>query len=70
MYIMRGETLTRLTLQIMLQDDLVMDVIGCLEYNPNKHTSHREYLAKSSQFKEVITFNSSDLLVKIHQLYK
>ena len=56
----------------MFTDDIMMDVIGCLEYNPNKATPthHREYLAKSSQFREVVEFTSPSLLHKIHQTYK
>lgn len=59
-------------LQIMFQDDLMMDVIGCMEYNPNKTTpgGHREYLAKRSEFRDVIEFSNPDLLSKIHQTYK
>jgi protein phosphatase-4 regulatory subunit 3 len=56
----------------MFEEDVMMDVIGCLEYNPNKPTPtrHREYLARSSQFREVIKFSSPSLLKKIHQTYK
>ena len=59
-------------LHLIFQDDIIDDVIGCLEYDsvkaqPNKH---REYIAKFAQHKEVIPFNNPDLLAKIHQTYK
>lgn len=59
-------------LELMFQDELITDVIGCLEYNPAKAAPvrHREYLAKTSQHREVIPFSSPDLLAKIHQTYK
>ena len=59
-------------LTVMFQDDTIMDVIGCLEYNPTKPhpVRHREYLKKISQHREVITFNNPHLLAKIHQTYK
>ena len=56
----------------MFQEDVMMDVIGCLEHNPNKPspTRHRDYLAKSSKYNEVIKFSNPDLLAKIHQTYR
>lgn len=58
--------------QIMFHADHITDVIGSLEYDPNKPKPlrHREYLAKISQHREVIPFNSPQLLSKIHQTYK
>ena len=57
-------------LGIMFNDDTVMDVIGCLEYDPTKPhpIRHREYLKKISQHREVIPFNNPNLLAKIHQV--
>ena len=59
-------------LDILLSDDLIMEVIGCLEYDPSKSdpVRHREYIATKSQFKEVISFDNVDLVNKIHQTYK
>lgn len=59
-------------LALMFQDELITDVVGCLEYNPAKAAPvrHREYLAKTSQHHEVIPFSNPDLLAKIHQTYK
>ena len=57
-------------LGMMFADDMVMDVIGCLEYDPAKPRPirHREYLKKISQHREVIPFNNPNLLAKIHQV--
>ncbi len=59
-------------LDILLSDDFIMDVIGCLEHDPNKPepTRHREYITTRSNFKEIISFENSDLVNKIHQTYK
>jgi protein phosphatase-4 regulatory subunit 3 len=68
-------------LDVLLSDDLIMDVIGCLEYDPNKNKEvstvghqqvirHREYITTKSNFKEIISFENSDLVNKIHQTYK
>lgn len=58
-------------LQLMFADAIIDDIIGCLEYDPNKpQARHREYMSKISQHKEVIPFNNPELLAKIHQTYK
>lgn len=59
-------------LDILLSDDLIMDVIGCLEHDPNKPDAmrHREYITTKSKFKEIISFENTDLVNKIHQTYK
>jgi protein phosphatase 4 regulatory subunit 3 len=59
-------------LDVLLSDDLIMDVIGCLEYDPSKteQVKHREYITSKSQLKEIVPFNNVDLVSKIHQLYK
>lgn len=55
----------------MFADAVIDDVIGCLEYDPNKpQARHREFMTKISQHKEVIPFNNPELLAKIHQTYK
>lgn len=40
---------------IMFSDDIIFDIIGILEYDPNAQvpTRHREYLKNVAQFKEV-----------------
>lgn len=59
-------------LDILLSDDLIMEVIGCLEYDPSKAepVRHREYISTKATFKEVIPFDNVDLVNKIHQTYK
>ena len=59
-------------LQIMLQPSLIMDVIGCLEYNPSSKNPvhHREYIKSKALFKEIIPFEDKDLVNKIHHLYR
>lgn len=57
---------------ILLSDELIMEVIGCLEYDPTKPepVRHREYISTKAQFKEVIPFDNTDLVNKIHQTYR
>ena len=59
-------------LDILLSDDLIMEVIGCLEYDPSKPepVKHREYISTKAKFKELIPFENADLVNKIHQTYK
>ena len=59
-------------LQIMFQSSLIMDMIGCLEYNPanQNRVHHREYIKSKSTFKEVIPFEDKELVNKIHHLYR
>ncbi|CAO2623919.1 Protein PPP4R3C [Lemmus lemmus] len=57
---------------IMFSDDYVMDVIGCLEYEPglNQPYQHRKFLTESAKFKEVMPITHSELKQKIHQTYR
>ena len=59
-------------LSIMLQEDTIMDVIGCLEWDPSKPepVKHREYVQSKVTFHEVIPIQSPELVAKIHLLYK
>lgn len=59
-------------LEIMLADDLVFDVVGCLEYDPGKPAPqrHRLFLKESANFKEIIPITNSDIINKIHQTYR
>jgi len=56
----------------MFQSSLILDVIGCLEYNPanQNRVHHREYIKSKSTFKEVIPFEDKELVDKIHHLYR
>lgn len=49
-----------------------MDVIGCLEYDPDLQTAqqHRQFLSTAVVFKEVVPITSQDVLSKIHQTYR
>ncbi|XP_076944350.1 uncharacterized protein LOC143614952 [Bidens hawaiensis] len=52
-------------------DELIMDVIGCLEYDPEKpHVNHRKFLKEHVVFKEAIPIKDPLTLSKIHQTYR
>lgn len=56
----------------LLKEEHVMDVIGCLEYDPDLTTAqqHRQFLSSAVVFKEVVPITSQDVLAKIHQTYR
>lgn len=56
----------------MFADDAILDVVGCLEYDPSQpqRKKHREYLTDLAKFKEAIPIKNQDLLAKIHQTYR
>lgn len=58
--------------EVMFSDDLIFDVVGCLEYDPSSPTPkrHRHYLKTTAKFKEVIPIANPELLAKIHQTYR
>uniref|UniRef100_A0A665X233 Serine/threonine-protein phosphatase 4 regulatory subunit 3 n=1 Tax=Echeneis naucrates TaxID=173247 RepID=A0A665X233_ECHNA len=58
--------------EVMFSDDCIMDVVGCLEYDPAlvQPKRHREFLTKTAKFKEVIPITDSELRQKIHQTYR
>uniref|UniRef100_A0A4W4FKW6 Serine/threonine-protein phosphatase 4 regulatory subunit 3 n=1 Tax=Electrophorus electricus TaxID=8005 RepID=A0A4W4FKW6_ELEEL len=58
--------------EVMFSDDCIMDVVGCLEYDPAlvQPKRHREFLTKTAKFKEVIPIRDSELRQKIHQTYR
>nr|XP_048321450.1 serine/threonine-protein phosphatase 4 regulatory subunit 3-like isoform X2 [Ziziphus jujuba var. spinosa] len=53
-------------------DDLIMDIIGCLEYDPEvPHVQHhRSFLKEHVVFKEAIPIKDDQVLSKIHQTYR
>ncbi|ELW48299.1 Serine/threonine-protein phosphatase 4 regulatory subunit 3B [Tupaia chinensis] len=59
-------------LEIMFSDECIMDVVGCLEYDPtlSQPNRHREFLTQSAKFKEVIPITNIELRQKIHQTYR
>uniref|UniRef100_A0A672KZL9 Serine/threonine-protein phosphatase 4 regulatory subunit 3 n=1 Tax=Sinocyclocheilus grahami TaxID=75366 RepID=A0A672KZL9_SINGR len=59
-------------LEVMFSDDCIMDVVGCLEYEPAllQPKSHRQFLTETARFREVIPIRDSELRQKIHQTYR
>ncbi|KVH99850.1 hypothetical protein Ccrd_021909 [Cynara cardunculus var. scolymus] len=52
-------------------DELIMDVIGCLEYDlETPHIHHRNFLKEHVVFKEAIPIKDPLALSKIHQTYR
>ena len=58
--------------EILIQEENLMSVIGCLEYNPNlqETTKHRDYLTNEVKFNEVLPINNVQLRKKIHQTFR
>eukprot|EP00879_Flechtneria_rotunda_P032547 GHRR01035771.1.p1 GENE.GHRR01035771.1~~GHRR01035771.1.p1 ORF type:complete len:480 (+),score=165.60 GHRR01035771.1:3227-4666(+) len=56
----------------LLKEEHVMDVIGCLEYDPDLQApqEHRNFLQTAVVFKEVVPIISREVLAKIHQTYR
>ena len=57
---------------MMLHEERIMDVVGCLEYDPAipAPQKHRDYLLRQVNFKEVLPITNPDLLKKIHQTFR
>ncbi|KAJ8573928.1 hypothetical protein K7X08_010439 [Anisodus acutangulus] len=52
-------------------DELILDIIGCLEYDPETpHIHHRSFLKEHVVYKEAIPIKDSVVLSKIHQTYR
>lgn len=58
--------------EVMFSDDIIFDVVGCLEYDPSVSTPkrHREYLKQQAKFREAIPIKNQELLSKIHQTFR
>ncbi|XP_065220042.1 serine/threonine-protein phosphatase 4 regulatory subunit 3 [Planococcus citri] len=58
--------------EVLFSDELIFDVIGCLEYDPlsPEPKRHRQYLKYESKFKEVVSISNPELLAKIHQTHR
>ena len=56
----------------MFSETNILDVLGCLEYDPTKKEPqrYRKFLKENVKFKEVIPINNPELLAKIHQTYQ
>ncbi|KAK6138792.1 hypothetical protein DH2020_027469 [Rehmannia glutinosa] len=52
-------------------DELIMDIMGCLEYDPEvPQADHRNFLKEHVVFKEAIPIKDPVVLSKIHQTYR
>lgn len=58
--------------EVMFSDDVIFDVVGCLEYDPASPTPkrHREYLRQQAKFREAVPIKNQELLSKIHQTFR
>ncbi|KAJ0577269.1 putative armadillo-like helical, PH-like domain superfamily protein [Helianthus annuus] len=55
----------------IFSDELIMDIVGCLEYDPDvPHVHHRNFLKEHVVFKEAIPIKDPLALSKIHQTYR
>lgn len=59
-------------LETLLSDELLFDVIGCLEYDRNspEPRRHRHFLREVAHFTEIIPMSNPDLIAKIQQTYR
>ncbi|KAK6532849.1 Platinum sensitivity protein [Arthrobotrys megalospora] len=60
-------------IEYIVTDEVVMGVVGILEYDPDFPThkaNHRTYLSDNTRFKEVVTIDNPDIKKKIHQTYR
>jgi protein phosphatase-4 regulatory subunit 3 len=56
--------------ETLLRDDLLMGVVGALEYDPElkcHEIQHRRFLREEVHFKEVIPFGDASVLKRVHQ---
>uniref|UniRef100_H0XRW3 Protein phosphatase 4 regulatory subunit 3C n=1 Tax=Otolemur garnettii TaxID=30611 RepID=H0XRW3_OTOGA len=58
--------------EVMFSDECILDVVGCLEYDPAfpEPKRYREFLTQNAKFKEVIPIADIELRQKIHQTYR
>ncbi|XP_037369008.1 protein PPP4R3C isoform X2 [Talpa occidentalis] len=58
--------------EILFSDECIMDVVGCLEYDPvlDQPKKHRDFLTHNAKFKEVVPITDCELRQKIHQTYR
>lgn len=59
-------------LDTLLSDDVIMDTIGALEYDPELpvRQRHRDFLLNKVAFKEVVPIRDAVVKGKIHQAYR
>lgn len=58
--------------EALTQDDVVMDVFGALEYDPElaERQEHRKWLQNGVAFKQVVPIRNELVLWRIHQTYR
>jgi protein phosphatase 4 regulatory subunit 3 len=57
----------------MVDDDIVLGVVGALEYDPDFPThkaNHRQYLGDTTRYKEVVEFKDQHIKKKIRQTWR
>ncbi|KAF2751256.1 DUF625-domain-containing protein [Sporormia fimetaria CBS 119925] len=57
----------------VVQDEVVLGVVGALEYDPDfplHKANHRQYLSDQSKFKEVVRIEDQAIRKKIHHTYR
>ncbi|XP_017676791.1 PREDICTED: serine/threonine-protein phosphatase 4 regulatory subunit 3B-like [Lepidothrix coronata] len=58
--------------EVMFSKECIMDVIGCLEYDPSlaqpKH--HRQFATKRANLKKIVPIRDSKIQKKFHQMYQ
>ncbi|RMB99476.1 hypothetical protein DUI87_24213 [Hirundo rustica rustica] len=58
-------------LEVMLSQECIMDVVGCLEYGPSlaQPKWHRQLLWQTTKLKELLPIRDPELQQKLHQMY-
>ncbi|CAG8474974.1 1937_t:CDS:10 [Acaulospora morrowiae] len=59
--------------EFILRDDVIMQVVGMLEYDPefpNYKANHRQYLSDNSKFKEIVKIKDKAIEAKIHETFR
>jgi protein phosphatase-4 regulatory subunit 3 len=61
-------------MEVLFSDEYMIPMMGALEHDPevqpNHQTRHREFLTRNVIFKEVVPFNSPELVERIHQTFR
>ncbi|KTW25915.1 hypothetical protein T552_03189 [Pneumocystis carinii B80] len=60
-------------IEYILRDDIILGVVGILEYDPdfsNHKANYREYLSDASKFKQVVDIKNPEIRNKIHQTFR
>jgi protein phosphatase 4 regulatory subunit 3 len=60
-------------MELAVRDDLIMGVVGALEYDPDfpsHKANHRHWLSKEGRYKEVVKIEDEEIRKKIHTVYR